>query len=99
MASYQELFKYPAGILKAYGSTDRHHGNRTSIGLFVMSMTGYVLQRKDFFYRNKSPFIIYFTTIFGGGMVPWYILLSKYLHLQNSYDQGLPLLMTLSSSF
>ena len=67
----------------------------TSIGLFVMSMTGYVLQRKDFFYRNRISFIIYFTTIFGGGMVPWYILLSKYLHLQNSYvARVLPLLMT-----
>ena len=95
VASYQELFKYPAGILKAYGSTIAITVIGTSIGLFVMSMTGYVLQRKDFFYRNRISFIIYFTTIFGGGMVPWYILLSKYLHLQNSYvARVLPLLMT-----
>ena len=51
VASYQELFKYPAGILKAYGSTIAITVIGTSIGLFVMSMTGYVLQRKDFFYQ------------------------------------------------
>ncbi len=95
VASYQELFKYPEGILRAYASTIIITIVGTGIGLFVMSMTGYVLQRKDFYYRNRISFLIYFTTIFGGGMVPWYILLSKYLHLTNSYiARVLPLLMT-----
>ena len=94
-ASYQELFKYPEGILRAYASTIAITVIGTGVGLFVMSMTGYVLQRKDFHYRNRVSFLIYFTTIFGGGMVPWYILLSQYLHLQNSYVARIfPLLMT-----
>ena len=83
--AYAELFKYPEGIIRAYGSTILCTIVGTALGLFVMSMTGYVLQRKDFVYRNRVSFLIYFTTIFGGGMVPWYILLSQYLHLNNSY--------------
>lgn len=93
--AYAELFKYPEGILRAYGSTILCTIIGTALGLFVMSMTGYVLQRKDFIYRNRVSFLIYFTTIFGGGMVPWYILLSQYLHLTNSYvARVFPLLMT-----
>ncbi len=93
--AYAELFKYPEGIIRAYGSTILCTIVGTALGLFVMSMTGYVLQRKDFVYRNRVSFLIYFTTIFGGGMVPWYILLSQYLHLNNSYvARVFPLLMT-----
>lgn len=94
-ASYKELFKSPEGILKAYGTTIACTAIGTSIGLMIISMTGYVLQRKDFKYRNVFSFLIYFTTIFGGGMVPWYIMLSKYLHMTNTYvARVFPLLMT-----
>lgn len=94
-ASYQELFKSPQGILTAYGTTIACTAIGTSLGLLIISMTGYVLQRKDFKYRNVYSFLIYFTTIFGGGMVPWYIVLSKYLHMNDSYvGRIFPLLMT-----
>ena len=48
-------------------------------------MTAYVLQRKDFKWRNKVSFFFYFTTLFSGGLVPWYILMVKYLGLKDSY--------------
>jgi putative aldouronate transport system permease protein len=48
-------------------------------------MGGYVLQRKDFKYRNAISFYIYFTTLFGGGLIPWYILMTKYLGLKDTY--------------
>jgi putative aldouronate transport system permease protein len=57
----------------------------TVLGLFLTAMTGYVLVSKDFKYRNQFSFYFYFTTIFGGGLVPWYILMVKYLHMKNSY--------------
>lgn len=95
VASYKELFKSPEGILTAYGTTIACTAIGTTIGLMIISMTGYVLQRKDFKYRNVFSFLIYFTTIFGGGMVPWYIMLSKYLHMTNTYvARVFPLLMT-----
>lgn len=57
----------------------------TSLGLFIISMTGYVLQREDFEFRNKISFYIYFTTLFSGGMVPFYLLIVKYMGLKNNY--------------
>ena len=93
-ASYRELFKYPDSILRAYGTTIVCTVVGTALGLLIISMTGYVLQRKDFKYRNVFSFLIYFTTIFGGGMVPWYIMLSKYLHMNNTFAARVfPILM------
>ena len=48
-------------------------------------MAGFVLQRKDFKYRNTFSFFIYFTTLFGGGLVPWYIMLANYFNLTDTY--------------
>ena len=48
-------------------------------------MTGYALQRPDFQFRNGIAFYIYFTTLFSGGLVPFYILITKHLHLRDNY--------------
>ena len=42
-----------------------------SLLMFICSMTGYVLSRKDYKYRNQFSFFLFFTTIFSGGLVPW----------------------------
>lgn len=54
-------------------------------GLFLTAMTGYALQRQDFKYRNIISFYIYFTTLFGGGLVSFYLLIVRVLHLKDSY--------------
>lgn len=94
-SAYAQLFEYPEGIIAAYSNTIVITILGTVLGLWMITMTGYVLQRRDFRYRSKVSFMIYFPTIFSGGMVPWYILLSKYLHFTNSWMARLfPLLMT-----
>jgi putative aldouronate transport system permease protein len=57
----------------------------TMVGLFIIGMTGYALQRPDFPYRNKISFFIYFTTLFSGGLIPYYLLMIKYLGLKDNY--------------
>ena len=83
--AYKTLFRYPQGILDAYRVTIMTTTIGTTLGLFIISMAGYVLQRKDFKYRNKFAFFIYFTTLFGGGLVPWFIMITKYLRLTDTY--------------
>lgn len=85
MEAYKTALKEPVAILKAYGVTASLTVFGTTIGLFIVAMTGYVLQRKDFKWRNKVSFFFYFTTLFSGGLVPWYILMVKYLSLKDSY--------------
>lgn len=85
LKAYEAMLMFPGPIMMAYAVTTSVTVIGTSLGLFLMTMAGYVLQRKDFKYRNELSFFIYFTTLFGGGLVPWYILITKYLHLTDSY--------------
>jgi putative aldouronate transport system permease protein len=85
LEGYRMVFRFPDQVMKAYSVTTTVTLTGTCIGLFLMTMAGYVLARKDFKYRNVFSFFIYFTTLFGGGLVPWYILLTKYLKLTDSY--------------
>ena len=83
--AYKTVFLFPEQILRAYGVTISVTIIGTITGLFMITAGGYVLNRKDFKYRNQISFFIYFTTLFSGGLIPWYILMVKYLHLRNSY--------------
>ncbi|MFC5402643.1 carbohydrate ABC transporter permease [Cohnella soli] len=92
---YEMVFVFPDQLLRAYGVTIFVTVTGTLLGLFLITMAGYVLQRKDFKYRNAFSFYIYFTTLFGGGLVPWYIMLTKYFNLIDTYKVLiLPGLMT-----
>lgn len=83
--AYKAAFSDPKQIVQAYAVTIGLTGVGTVVGLFFTSMAGYVLSRKDFKYRNITAFFIYFTTLFSGGLIPWYILIVKYLHMKDSY--------------
>lgn len=85
LSAYKTALKEPMAILRAYGVTASLTVLGTVLGLFIVAMTAYVLQRKDFKWRNKVSFFFYFTTLFSGGLVPWYILMVKYLGLKDSY--------------
>ena len=85
LEAYKTALKEPMAILRAYGVTASLTVIGTAIGLFIVAMTAYVLQRKDFKWRNKVSFFFCFTTLFSGGLVPWYILMVKYLGLKDSY--------------
>lgn len=83
-AAYQLLFKNPADIVRAYSVSILVTLAGTICGLFITSMTGYILNRKDFKYRNQLAFFFYFTTLFSGGILSIYIFMVRYLHLKNS---------------
>ena len=94
-AAYSWVFRYPKMILGSYGVTITMTVCGTGLGLFLIAMTGYALQRPDFLFRNILSFFIYFTTLFSAGMAPTYIWVSRYLHLKGSYMAVfLQLLMT-----
>jgi len=80
---YRSIFLFPAQIAKAYGVSIFVTGAGTGIGLMVMTFCGYAISRSELKYRNVIAFIIYFTTLFSGGLVPWYIVVTK-LGLKNS---------------
>lgn len=83
------------GIWKSYILTILMTLVGTGVGLSIISMTGYALQRKDFFFRNAISFYIYFTSLFAAGLAPYYLLMTQTYHLQDSYLAVLlPLMMS-----
>lgn len=92
--SYELLFRSPDQMIGAYIVTIGLAVVGTLVGLFIISMTGYALQRKDFPFRNGIMFYIYFTSLFSAGLVPFYLLIKQTLNLGDSYWAILlPLLM------
>jgi putative aldouronate transport system permease protein len=81
-AAYQTIFKSPKDIIQAYKMNVYYTVVGTGLGLMMITLTGYVISRKEFKYRNTISFLIYFTSIFGGGMIPWYLMYANVLNLK-----------------
>lgn len=84
LASYRAIFAMPEQSLDAYGVTIFFTVLTTAGAILMQSTIAYALSRRDFALRKPITFIIFFTTLFGGGMVPSYILNTSYLHLGNT---------------
>lgn len=85
LEAYNLCIKNPETIIRAYSVTIGVTLVGTAIAVFLATMTGYVLSRKDFPWRNGFAFFFFFTTLFNGGLVPWYILCTHYLGMKGSY--------------
>ncbi|WNR45245.1 carbohydrate ABC transporter permease [Paenibacillus roseipurpureus] len=84
LAGYQVIFEAPIVLLRAYGVTTLITVVGTTLSLLLTAMTGYVISRSDYRYNRIATFYIFFTMLFSGGLVPFYILITQYLHLKDS---------------
>lgn len=93
--AYEWIFRAPRQIIGSYVVTITMTVCGTAIGLFIISMTGYALNRKDFPFRNHISFFIYFTTLFSAGLAPTFLWIARDLDLRGNYlAVFLQLLMT-----
>ncbi len=83
--AYKYIFKSPEKILRGFWMSIATTGVGTLVSVFITAMTGYVLSRKKFLLADKIAFFLYFTTLFSGGLLPYYILMVRYLHLKNTF--------------
>lgn len=81
LAAYEMVCK-GGGIWKSYLLTIILTVVGTAVGLTIIAMTGYALQRKDFPFRNGISFYIYFTSLFSAGLAPYYLLMTQTYHLK-----------------
>lgn len=82
--AYLYVFSNPRALVDAYGVTIFQSVLGTVLGLILMAMTAYTLSRPTYFLRKQLAFLIFFTMIFNGGLIPTFILNTQYLHLGNS---------------
>lgn len=72
------------GIGQAYLITVFTTAAGTLSSMFLSCMAAYVMSVKSFRSRGALAMFIYFTMLFNGGLVPSYLLITKFLKLQNS---------------
>lgn len=82
--AYKYVFEQPDAILRAYGVTFVYSVAAMVLSVLFMAMVAYPLSRKKLKGRNVLNFYLYFTMLFGGGLVPTYLLVSKFLHLNDT---------------
>lgn len=83
LLAYTYILKNPQQLLAGYKNSLTITIIGTILNLLVTALVAYPLSRRDFIYRNIISFFIFFTMIFSGGMVPFYILIVRYLHWKN----------------
>ena len=84
LTAFKWIFKESSGILRAYGVTALFSTVYMVLSTFLMSLIAYPLSRPRFRARNKVSFILFFTMLFSGGLVPSYLLITQYLHLDDT---------------
>jgi putative aldouronate transport system permease protein len=84
LEAYRTILNDPTQILHAYSVSAFITIVGTVLGLFLTAMTAYTLYRKDFRYRNQFSLFFYFTTLFSGGMVAYYLIMLRYFHFKDS---------------
>lgn len=82
--AYQYILSDPSQIFQAYGVSILVTVLGSTLSLFIMALAAYPLSRRDYTLRRPFSFYIFFTMLFNGGLVPFYILCTQYLHLNNS---------------
>jgi putative aldouronate transport system permease protein len=82
--AYEFILLGNSPILRAYGVTILVTIIGTVLHLVISSMFAYSLSRGEVKYRNIVSFLVVFCLLFNGGLVPWYILISKYLHMKDT---------------
>ena len=83
LAAYKYISYQSKMIIRAYGITIFTTVIGTSVGLTMTSMLGYGLS-KDIPGRRILNFFVVFTMLFNGGLVPTYLVYTKYMHLGNT---------------
>ncbi|BBH18788.1 sugar ABC transporter permease [Paenibacillus baekrokdamisoli] len=83
-AAYAFLFNDFSQIAKAYGVTILSTLVGTVVSLAVTALFAYPLSRAELPFRRSLSFFLFFTMLFSGGMVPWYITYVNLLGLKNT---------------
>lgn len=84
LEAYRWLWNDPSILVNSYGVSIVVTLIGTSASLLIMSMLAYTLSRKDFKLRTMVTFIVFFTMLFNGGLVPYYINMSRVLQLKDT---------------
>lgn len=82
--AYEYIWNEKLQIFRAYFVTIMVTAIGTTIGLFLTLLYAYVLSKPAFPGKTFFSLYLFFTMLFNGGLVPTYILYTRYIHIQNT---------------
>lgn len=83
LEAYKYVLESPKAILNAYGVTILVTLGGTVVSLMFTAMFAYVIARKDFKLSRVFSFMVFFSMLFNGGLVPTYIMMTKYYNMKD----------------
>ncbi|WP_438444109.1 carbohydrate ABC transporter permease [Gorillibacterium sp. sgz5001074] len=84
LTAYRFVFNDFDKVLRGYEVSILATVIGTLAGLLITSLFAYPLARHSFRYRRFFSFFIFFTMIFNGGLVPWYLVYTNVLHINDT---------------
>lgn len=81
--AYELVFRNPEQMIRAYIVTIVFTLAATLLSALVTSLLAYPLSRQNFIWKKPLSFLVFFTMLFSGGLVPTYLLITKVLHLND----------------
>lgn len=84
LKAYDYLISAGDTIWRAYGISIIVTVIGSVLSLLVICMYAYPLSRQNFKYKSQFSFLAYFTMIFGGGLVPWYMVYTHLVPIKDS---------------
>lgn len=82
--AYRQVFMAPGQLINSYKTTIFFSVVHTALAVIVTTMTAYPLSRRNFKYKKQLTWYIFITMLFGGGLVPSYLVNTNLLHLGNT---------------
>ena len=84
LVAYQYLLQDSEKIVRAYGVSIFVTVVGVFISLFVTSAMAYTMSRQDFPLKGPLSIYILVTMLFSGGLLPWYLVYTRLLHVQDT---------------
>jgi len=85
LEGYKFVFRMGEALAKSYAVTIFNAVFGTVLCVLFTSLYAYVLAQRDFPLKKFFTWVVYFTTLFSAGLVPCYMLNTKYYHLKDTY--------------
>ncbi len=82
--AYSFLFSQGSIVVTAYKNTIISTVAGTLLSVFMVALYAYPLSRDNFKFRTFFTFFAFFTMLFGGGLVSYYMVTRQILKIQNS---------------
>ncbi|MBO7358793.1 MAG: carbohydrate ABC transporter permease [Clostridia bacterium] len=83
--AYDSLFKTGSQLVDSYVVTIVVTVLHTFMSVLIMTMYAYVLAQQRFYAKKFYTFMVFFTMLFSGGLVPSYIINVNVLHLYDTF--------------